>query len=214
MARAPTSGGKTRLAPHVPADRLIALRSALLADTVATVEHTTGISPFLFFTPESCAAELTPFVGPVTTSVAQRGSDLGDRMRHALTHLLVVRAFGGAILVGTDAPLLTSHLLRRAADRLRATGGLVLGPADDGGYYLIGMTAVHDALFAPMTWGAADVLETTKERARQLAIAVHDLPPLYDVDTIEDLRRAERDLDAAPADVARHLRGWLTADSR
>jgi len=207
MARAPSSIGKTRLAPHLSADRLRALRAALLADTLRAVESLPGV--FIFFTPDEAEQEMASLAGSAVSCVPQCAGDLGARMLGALRYLLEDRTFDAALLVGSDIPLLTTSHLREATDTLQARGGLVLGPADDGGYYLIGMTQPHAALFEGMAWGSDSVLTDTLRTAERLGIEARLVRSAYDVDTVDDLLRLERDLGWAPADVCPALRRWF-----
>lgn len=137
---------------------------------------------------------------------AQGPGDLGARMARAIRAELADRA-AAVVLVGSDSPTLPPALLREAGEALRGAADLVLGPAADGGYWLVGARLPCDELFAPpMAWGTPEVLPATLERLAGLQAAgraVHLLPFLYDVDTPADLRllRAELRLrpDAAPA---------------
>ena len=118
-------------------------------------------------------------------------------MRSALEELLGPRGYGAAMLVGADIPLLNAQHLLDARDTLQSSGGVVLGPADDGGYYLIGMTKVHGGLFERIEWGTGSVLTDTLRAAERLGIEARLIGSTYDIDTIEDLRRLERDLASA-----------------
>ena len=210
MTRAPSSGGKSRLAGHVREPRLQALRAALLVDTVYAVLQAAELAPFIFFTPPHRREEMEELT-PAIPLVAQRGNELGERMRHALARLVVDSGFSGAMVIGADVPLLSPEHLLEAAAALRERPGIVLGPAEDGGYYLIGMTEPHDALLEDIPWGAPTVLADTIARAEPRGIAVHLLRAAYDVDTIDDLRRAERDLAGADPAIAPNLRAWFSA---
>jgi uncharacterized protein len=186
---------------------LLALRRALLADVVGVACRIDRCDPFVFLTPESGRAEIAALSGPRVTLVAQQGDDLGARMHHALTELIAGRGFPSAILVGSDVPLLTVDHLADAAEALRRSR-LVLGPADDGGYYLIGMNDVHD-LFTRIEWGSDTVLRETVSRARAGGIEPALIRPAYDIDTIDDLHRAEGDLVNLPPEIAPNLRAWF-----
>jgi hypothetical protein len=130
-------------------------------------------------------------------------------MRSAFDYLLGSRACDVAVLVGSDIPLLSRAHVEGARDTLRSNGGIVLGPADDGGYYLIGMTKVHDGVFEHIEWGTDTVLTDTLRAAEQRGIEARLVGSLYDIDTIEDVRRLERDLESLPSDIAPHVRRWL-----
>jgi rSAM/selenodomain-associated transferase 1 len=210
MARAPSSPGKTRLEPHLSAARLHTLRRALILDTLAVVHAIPGFDVFLFVTPDECVEEIAA-LGPVSIACEPQGEgDLGQRMRSAFEHLLETRGYAAAILVGTDSPLMTRDHLAAARETLAASGGVGLGPADDGGYFLIGADAVHDALFRGVTWGSHTVLADTLRIAAREGVETRLVGSAYDVDTIEDLRRVERDLVELPADVAPALRAWFS----
>ena len=208
MARAPSSIGKTRLAPHLSSDRLRALRAALFADTLRAVESLPDV--LIFFTPDEAEQEIASLTGGVRPRVPQCDGDLGARMLGALRYLLDDRKYEAALLVGSDIPLLTANHLREAAETLQAYGGLVLGPADDGGYYLIGMTRPHAALFDGIAWGSESVLTDTLRTAERTGMEARLVRSAYDVDTVDDLLRLERDLGWAPADVCPAVRRWFS----
>lgn len=212
MARAPSAEGKTRLAPHLPPPRLAALRAALLADTLDVVGAAAAANTadaVIFFTPAGAEIEIAAAADGRFPCVCQSTGDLGQRMRSALEELLGPRGYGAAILVGADIPLLSAQHLLDARDTLQASGGVVLGPADDGGYYLIGMTKVDGGLFERIEWGTGSVLADTLRAAERLSIEARLIGRTYDIDTIEDLRRLERDLASAASEVAPHVRRWF-----
>jgi len=232
MARAPSSGGKTRLAPHLPENRLRALRRALLADTLrtascnlrpyqqppsplATSVPASDLRPrpevIVFVEPGDATAEVEAISAVPLTCVPQPDGDLGRRMCAAFTHLLQTLNCDAAILVGSDIPLLTAAHLDDARETLSTAGGVVLGPADDGGYYLIGMRRVYSELFEGVAWGTSSVLTDTLRIAERAGIEVRLVRPAYDLDTIEDLRRLEADLAAASPELAPHVREWFRA---
>ncbi len=98
-------------------------------------------------------------------------------------------------LVNADSPTLPTALLSQAAAALAADGDrVVLGPAEDGGYYLLGMKAPHPHLFADVAWSTSEVAEQTRERARALGLPVVELDPWYDVDDVPALHRLCREL--------------------
>ena len=230
MARAPSSGGKTRLAPHLTASRLTALSAALLSDTLQTVEHVPDVT--IFFTPDDMEADIASVCAGAISRVPQGDGDLGARMLRALQFLLQVSdtvagqpqqpgcltPWGqtprgltpdAVVLIGSDIPLLSVDHLREAEETLQARGGIVLGPADDGGYYLIGMTRVHAGLFEGIAWGTDSVLTDTLRAAERCGVEARLVRSMYDVDTIDDLRRLERDLALMPADRCPALRRWF-----
>jgi rSAM/selenodomain-associated transferase 1 len=215
MARAPSAAGKTRLSPHLSAARLAALRAALLADTLDVIDAAAragGVDAFLFFTPAGAEPEVAAVTNHPIPCVCQSDGDLGQRMRSALETLLGPRGYDAAMLVGADIPLLHARYLLDARDTLHSSGGVVLGPADDGGYYLIGMTMLHGGLFERIEWGTGSVLTDTLRAAERLGIEARLIGSTYDVDTIEDLRRLERDLGSMASGIAPHVRRWFLED--
>jgi rSAM/selenodomain-associated transferase 1 len=184
----------------------VALRSALLADALGTFAAVPDVT--IFFAPDEAESEMAAFAGPARRLVAQGGGDLGARMLRALQPLLDVSP-DGALLVGTDIPLLTADHLREAEETLRSNGGVVLGPADDGGYYLIGMREPHAGLFEGIEWGTASVLTDTLRAAERIGVEARLVRSAYDVDTIDDLHRLERDLATAAVDVCPAVRRWF-----
>jgi uncharacterized protein len=211
MARAPSSPGKTRLAPHLSEGRLRALREAFLADTLRTVsEAPLPRQTTVFVEPGDAADEVRALIEHAIDCEPQVAGDLGGRMRAAFVALLQTQECDGALLVGTDVPLLTREHLDEARDALETTQGIVLGPAEDGGYYLIGMRSVHRELFEAIEWGSPSVLADTRRIAECSGIEARLIRACYDVDTIEDLRRLEEDLRSLPPHVAPHVRTWFS----
>ena len=210
FARAPSAPGKTRLAPYLSRDRHRALREALLRDAIEVVCGVDGFDTVVFFTPVGGRTELAAIVPPAVTLVPQEGRDLGERMCHAVGWLLTTGRHACAILVGSDVPLLRSDDLVDAGKALHSGSELVLGPADDGGYYLIGTARDRPRLFNDISWGSAAVLSQTQARAGELGVTPRLLRRTYDLDTIDDLRRVERDLELSPHAAGRHLRAWFS----
>ena len=229
MARAPSSCGKTRLSPHLSPARLATLRAALLTDTLHALSPLDNVT--VFFTPHAAEQEISSLCGTAISRVPQGEGDLGARMLRALQHLIVASGAGfldssgagfpdssgaglqaceSAILVGSDIPLLTADHIREAAELLRSANRVVLGPADDGGYYLIGMTEPHAGLIEGIEWGTESVLTDTLRAADRLGHDARLLRSAYDIDTIDDLQRLERDLKWAPLAVCPAMRRWLS----
>jgi uncharacterized protein len=209
MARAPASRGKTRLTPHYSEPRLRALRAALLADTLEVVAALPDVDSCIFFTPEDGETEISDLATGRFELVRQRGRDLGERMQSAIHDLVVSRGCAAAILVGSDIPGLSAARLSEAREILQANEGVVIGPADDGGYYLIGMRAVHAELFRDVAWGTASVLGDTLRAAERARLETRLICGAYDIDTIEDLRRLEDELQTASPDAAPNVRRWF-----
>ena len=191
----------------------------MLADTLGAVSSIPNVT--VFFTPDEAEAEIAAIGDAVArtqaaaptetrTRLPQGPGDLGGRMFRAIRHLLEGGRSDAALLVGSDIPMLTADHVLEAADTLRAIGGVVIGPADDGGYYLIGMTCAHAGLFEDVAWGTESVLTDTLRAAERIGVDTRLVRSAYDVDTIDDLRRVERDLAVAPAAMCPQLRRWLS----
>lgn len=192
MAKAPIPGlAKTRLIPTVGAHAAAVLQERLTAQAVATA-LAADIGPVtLWCAPDTTHASFRDLAArfPITLS-RQPDGDLGARMLAALA-----AANGPALVIGSDCPAFTPEHLRAAADAL-GHADVVLIPAEDGGYVLIGARAPQPELFSGVGWGTSTVLAETHERIAALNLKVVELSPLWDVDTESDLARLERELPA------------------
>lgn len=140
----------------------------------------------------------------------QVGNDLGERLQRAMleAHCVADRV----LIVGTDSPTLPDAWLERAWQWL-AEVPVVIGPADDGGYYLIGCRRNVGDLWSGISWGGPDVLHQTLDRLEQLRLCYRLLPDWYDIDHFEDLKRLANDLrNNFPED--RHARRLLVKVER
>lgn len=204
MAKAPRAGTvKTRLAPAFGDQRCAELQAVLTA-AVTTTAAAAGDRTCVAFTPDDARAEVATLVPPRTELIAQRGGHLGERMSAAADYAFAAGA-DRAVVVGTDAPALTRHALSDAFAALDHTGA-VIGPALDGGYYLIGMRRALPQLFTidPQLWGGPWVLTATLAQARAAGVQVALLPAARDLDDIDDAR-ALRDDPRVPLALRRLL---------
>ena len=209
MARAPSSEGKSRLIRELRTADGVGLRTALLRDTLAAVAPIDAQKAVLY-TPLDGEAEIQRMTPFDAIFLAQRGATLGERMRNGASELLA-RGFGRVVLVGADLPTLPAAFVMDALERLeRRPKSLVLGPAEDGGYYLVGVTHVHNEIFDGIPWGTADVLRQTQKAADALRLTVELLPRWYDVDIPADLERARQQTHEGDP-VANYTRAWLEA---
>lgn len=203
MARSPAGGDapKTRLAGAVPreSDRR-RLYAAFLRDLVATCRTVEGATLRLAYAPDGEAAGLTALGVGGEELLPQRGADLGARERAAFADLFAA-GFDRVALIGSDLPTLPAGHLRRALDA-SAPGTVVLGPSDDGGYYLMALAAsapgepVPD-LFTGVRWSTPSAFEDTEAAARRAGLRVALVPRWRDVDDAEGLANLRAELAGA-----------------
>jgi rSAM/selenodomain-associated transferase 1 len=139
----------------------------------------------LRFTPDDADSEIAPWLSDGWTAHPQGEGDLGERMHRAFTE-----ANGTAIIIGSDCPEVNPNDLRAATEALQSHDA-VIGPATDGGYWLIGLNAPCPSLFTAMEWSAETVLQTTLQKINEAGLTVELLREMADVDTGEDWKRWE-----------------------
>jgi rSAM/selenodomain-associated transferase 1 len=186
LAKAPAAGSvKTRLIPALGAAGAAALHARLIERTVATA-CAAAVGPVtVWMTPAAPHPCFTALASRFAiTLAAQPDGDLGARMLAACQ-----AAAGPVIVIGSDCPALTPSHLRQAADVLREGSDVVVIPADDGGYVLIGSRRPQPILFTGMTWSTDRVMAETRLRLAGDGLTWRELPPLWDVDRPEDLAR-------------------------
>jgi rSAM/selenodomain-associated transferase 1 len=188
FTRAPEPGRvKTRLAAQLGTEAALRLHQQLLRRTL-DVALEARLSPVaLYVTDTRHPFILSLLARRPLTARRQRGADLGERMHAALQQTLSGSAF--ALLIGTDCPVMTAGYLEQALRKLQDGMDLVIGPAEDGGYVLIGVRRCCPALFEAIPWGTAGVLQATRERAQALRLRYAELGVLWDIDTPADLER-------------------------
>jgi uncharacterized protein len=191
MTKAPRAGAvKTRLQPPLTADEAAQLNVCFLRDIAAAIGGAKGVSKGVgVFTPAGSEADYGNVLPPDFELIPQRGDTFGQRLMNAVSDLLGV-GFQSCCLINSDSPTVTADAFTQAVKQLHgAQNRVVLGPADDGGYYLIGMRQAYRRLFEDIDWSTERVFAQTLERARELALSVHVLPKFYDIDDARALRR-------------------------
>ncbi len=205
MARAAWTGGKTRLAGLATDSALADLRQALFDDTLEVVRSVRGAQRIVACEPAASVPRFREMAGGDIEVLPQRGADLGERMRHAFEDAFRLGA-EAVVMVGSDLPDLPVRFISEALDTLAADPRrVVLGPAEDGGYYLIGMTRLHPGLFGGIEWGSRRVLEATMDAARRNGVPVVLLEPWGDVDEPGDIAGVLGRAGSA----ARRTRAWI-----
>src|SRR5262250_1357710 len=191
MCKAPQPGAaKTRLAKAIGAVAASELSACFLRDVAAVIEaipETLGRKGYAVYAPAGTEQVLRDLFPEKFGLLLKAGGDLGDALFDATRDLLLA-GHDCVLLVNGDSPTLPSGFLVQAIEALRTPGDrLVLGPASDGGYYLIGLKRPHRRLFAEIEWGTGTVLSRTRERAAEIGLATTLLPEWYDVDDFETL---------------------------
>ena len=185
MARAPVPGEtKRRLIPAIGAERAAALHRAMIRRAVATA-LASGAGPVeLWCTPDTDHEVFRSLRAGMRVALhAQVGADLGERM-----HAAIAARPGATAVIGTDCPLLEPVDLARSAGALhRGQADVVIVPALDGGYVLIGVDRPRPELFARVDWGTERVLAQTRERVRSARLRLLELAARPDIDRPEDL---------------------------
>ena len=217
MAKAPIAGEvKTRLQPPLTATEAAALNICFLRDMAANIQsvsETEAASGLVVYTPPGAEAAFDGVLPEGFELLVQRGSSLGERLCNATDDLLK-QGYGAVCLINSDSPNLPKSILIRAIESLATEGDrVVLGAAEDGGYYLIGLKHAHRNLFNEIAWSTSDVLARTQQRAAEIDLPVELLPSWYDVDDAETLARLCEELFLTPsangAYPAPHTRDFL-----
>lgn len=201
MTKAPQAGKvKTRLTPPLSSEEAAALNTCFLRDTAAAIAKTAkegiarGIAVYTPVGAEAAYAEILPAEFEL---VPQRGDAFGERLAFATEDLLRL-GFDALCLIDSDSPTVPQQAFAEAVELLSQPGdSIVLGPSDDGGYYLIGLKKLHRQLFEGIDWSTERVLEQTSQRAREIELPVHLLPTWYDVDDRATLNRLCQELFGA-----------------
>jgi rSAM/selenodomain-associated transferase 1 len=187
FAKAPVPGQvKTRLCPPLTPDEAATLHGSFVLDALERSRGLPGVDRFLACAPSSDHVFFKIMEERQGVRLmSQEGEDLGARMSHALKAALA-QGYRRVLMVGTDLPTLSPDIYTQALGLL-ARHDVVLGPALDGGYYLVGLNRDLSELFAGIPWSTDQVLARTKEKADSLGLTTGLLPAWRDVDTIEDL---------------------------
>jgi rSAM/selenodomain-associated transferase 1 len=211
MAKAPSVGRvKTRLSPLLSPQEAMDLGCCFLADITANLARAAleaPIDPFIAFAPAGSEPAFASIVAPGTGFVLADGSraaplgvvGLGASLLQGGSALLE-QGYGAVALINADSPTLPTSVQVEAARLLLAPHDrVVIGPSDDGGYYLVGMRRPHAEPFLAIEWSTERVVAQTRQRARGYGLEVAELVPWYDVDDADSLLRLLRELASAPA---------------
>jgi len=236
MTKAPQAGRvKTRLVPPLTLEEAAELNKCFLRDTAATIssacsrcpagdaskihfEHAgashseaTAACGIAAYTPVGAESAYTDILPTAFSLLPQRGDKFGERLYSAAEDLFKC-GFESVCLIDSDSPTVSAENFAEAVELLSTTEDrVVLGPSDDGGYYLIGVKKPHRHLFEQIDWSTERVLNQTMQRATEIGIEVNLLPIGYDVDDDASLRRLCNELlaDTTSSDIAPHTREFL-----
>ncbi len=209
ICKTPAPGqSKTRLSPPFQPDECAHISACFIQDVAATIGalgHPAGRG-YAVYTPAGSEAALRRLLPDDFGLVAQGGGDLGARLLKGIADLLAA-GHRGAIMISSDSPTLPPDILRAAVETLSADARsgrdrMVICPALDGGYTLIGLSRPHPRLFEDIVWSTETVYADTLERAREIDLPVVVLPGWYDIDDAESYAMLEAELDGRRPDFA------------
>jgi rSAM/selenodomain-associated transferase 1 len=239
MTKAPQAGRvKTRLVPPLTPEQAAELNKCFLRDTAAAIvnaccgrpasdvaamqikqdntshsEAATAACGIAVYTPVGAESAYTDILPADFSLLPQRGDKFGERLYFAVEDLFKC-GFASVCLIDSDSPTVTAENFAKAVELLTTSADRgVLGPSDDGGYYLIGMNQPHRHLFEQIDWSTERVLNQTIERATEIGLEVKLLPTGYDVDDNASLRRLCDELltDEPSVDIAPNTREFLAS---
>ena len=208
VCKTPAVGGsKTRLSPPLSMAECAQLSACFIADlgrTLTEVAQGEDAVAYALYTPRGSEPALRMLLPAEFPLLPQVDGDFGARLQHGVRDLLAL-GHAGAILVNSDSPTLPAGVLRQAVAALRGRDAVVLGPALDGGYTLIGLAAPHPELFVDVSWSTPAVFEQTLARARTAGLPVTVIDGWYDVDDASSLAMLERELAGVCPPITRSL---------
>ncbi len=175
------------MARDVGDEKALAIYKLLVEKTIGETLKVTDADKLLFYYPNIDHQD--SFLDSTIRKFQQIDGDLGEKMQDAFSKAL--DDYDRVIIIGTDCPYISSDLLDRAIDSLH-TYDIVIGPAKDGGYYLLGMKKLHRELFEQMEWSTSSVLSTTLARAKELHLTIHQLVTLSDIDYASDWKKYQQ----------------------
>ena len=209
IAKRPAPGKtKTRLTPPLKAAEAARLYECLLQDTLELTRAVPGVERLIAYAPHN-ESEYFARIAPDFDLVPQTGANLGERLDNALTQCLQ-DGFTRVVIMDSDSPTLPSVYVARAFEALD-TADVVLGPCEDGGYYLIGLAHPQPRLLREVRMSTPNVTRDTLALAQEEGLRVSLLPVWFDVDTRDELERLRRELHGATNGLARHTREFFKA---
>ncbi|HEV3100561.1 MAG TPA: TIGR04282 family arsenosugar biosynthesis glycosyltransferase [Candidatus Udaeobacter sp.] len=232
MTKAPRAGQvKTRLVPPLTDEEAAQLNRCFLQDTGAAISVCCRgltapgsgrpiIRGVAVYTPAGSESDYADILPADFSLLSQRGKNFGERLYFAAEDLFNC-GFEGVCLIDSDSPTIPAENFARAVELLSLPGDhIVLGPCDDGGYYLIGLKQLHREVFEEIDWSTERVFEQTRQRATHIGVGVHELPRGFDVDDRATLHRLCDELlgknarDTIAPQTQKFLRELIARDGR
>lgn len=208
MAKEPQVGlTKTRLCPPLTPTQATQLYEALLRDSIALASNLEGIDLAIAVTPPESTAYFKRISPPGTLLIPVECVDIGDCLTQVLGNMLEI-GYPKVLAFNADGPTLPQEYLQSAVQMLDKYD-VVLGPSEDGGYYLVGLKQLYPEIFMGITWSTPLVLAQTLSKIEVLGLQVGQLLSWYDVDTDADLARLQDELVALPNDRLTYTRQFL-----
>lgn len=198
VAKAPIEGQvKTRLIGVLTADEARQLYVAFLSDTFAMMEAVADerddVTLVHCYTPEGAEDAFDEVEREGCLMIVQRGDDLGQRLTNCFADVFAL-GFDSVTAIGGDSPTLPEEMVSEAMDCLETDDDVVVVPAEDDGYCLIGMRKPHPQIFQNIPWSTTDVMAATEKQAKAAGLSLSVGPTWFDVDTPEELERLKQDL--------------------
>lgn len=189
FAKAPIAGQvKTRLTPFISPQQAAILHQQMIIRTLSMTVNSKLCPVQIWCSPSSKHPWFQHCQQTFSVELHdQQGQNLGERMAHAFATTL--QQYDYAILMGTDCPSLTCLDLKQACERLQQGYDVVIAPAEDGGYTLLGLRHPYPELFTGVDWSTSKVLSQTRSRLQQLKLKDYQLPEQWDIDRPADLQR-------------------------
>ena len=215
MAKAPRAGTvKTRLSPPLTLEQTAALNVRFLRDTA---EHLAGVARsagLISYTPVGDEALFDDLLPEVFALIPQRGDSFGERLYAAAEDILAI-GYGAVCLIDSDSPTVPPAAYEQAVAALLTPGDrVVLGPANDGGYYLIGLKRAHPMPFERIRWSTEHVLAETLARCEKAGLEVILLPTWYDIDDAATLEVLKAELLDGKAPEFAAMKGYEALHTR
>jgi len=187
FVKAPRPGAvKTRLQPQLTPQIALQLYRAMVEDLLDTVKTMSNCDIHIYYYPADAYKEVHSWLGEKWNFHPQQGEDLGARMANAFADL-VSQTYPKIVLAGSDIPSIELQTIKDAFNQL-GESDLVIGPCDDGGYYLIGMKQLHRQIFQDMNWSHDQVLKQTLHKAHSAGLEVRQLEMKSDIDSFADVK--------------------------